>query len=77
MARFFFDTADANGICSDDEGCECADTEVARRLARRALCEMARDKSSIHEAAVYTVRVRDAAGAPIYEATLTLTGARA
>ncbi|WP_103985147.1 hypothetical protein [Methylobacterium sp. 190mf] len=56
---------------------ECADFDAARREAMISLPDVARwEIPSDGDRQTYTVVVRDAAGAPIYTATLTFTGLR-
>ncbi|ACB27816.1 MULTISPECIES: DUF6894 family protein [Methylobacterium] len=76
MPRYFFDIHDGQ-LQRDEDGTECADFDAARREAMISLPDVARwEIPSDGDRQSYTVIVRDAAGAPIYTATLTFTGLR-
>lgn len=74
MPRYFFDVLDG-GSFPDDEGKELADLSAVRLEAMNSLPEIARwliPKDG--NAQVYTVHVRDEAGAIVYTGTLMFAG---
>lgn len=74
MALYFVDTSDGDNAVLDDEGLELADDTAARIAALAALPEMAKDHVPNGNERRFVVRVRNADGAPVYAATLTLAG---
>jgi len=73
MARFYFDIDDGDGYMEDDEGQEMAGPTSAREAAICVLPNIARDKLPDGDRRDYIVRVRDEAGAYVFQATLSLT----
>jgi bifunctional DNase/RNase len=78
MARFFVDSDDGSSAIVDDEGFDLADADAdaARKAARHALHDMARDYSEQVGRRLFTVLVRDEAGKSIYRASLIFEGER-
>ncbi|MGO4171535.1 DUF6894 family protein [Bosea sp. TAF32] len=74
MAMFYIDTSDGDKVIVDDEGMELADESAARFAALAALPDMAKDKVPNGDERRFVVRVRNAAGVPVYAATLSLKG---
>jgi hypothetical protein len=72
--RYFFDVSSDRLQTRDEEGCELANETLMQSEARRILAEIAEDEARFHSHAVFTARVRDAAGTPVYHAVLTLEG---
>jgi hypothetical protein len=75
VPRYFFDTNDDDLFVEDEEGQFLADAEAARRVAQASLPDMAHEKLPDGEERTFSTVVRDEAGAVVYTATLTLTGA--
>lgn len=71
MLRYFFDSMDSNDDYSDVEGILLPDSDAAQRLARRALCEIARDCCHGGPMA-FAIRVRDLEGREVYRVSLTM-----
>jgi hypothetical protein len=74
MPRFFIDTDDGDRADRDEEGYDLPDAAAARVEAIGTLPDLARAQIPDGDRRTFTVRVRDAGGALIYEATLTLEG---
>lgn len=74
MPRFFIDTDDGDRLDRDEEGYDLSDSAAARIEAIGALPDLARSQIPDGDRRTFTVRVRDADGTPVYEATLTLEG---
>jgi hypothetical protein len=72
LPRFYLDTSDGDFLCRDQIGHELAGPEEARLLALSALPDMAHDKLPGGDRHDFICNVRDAAGRPIYTATLSL-----
>ncbi len=74
--RYFFDIQGERNDIRDEEGLELDNEQQAHREARRLLAQIAEDESRFCATAVLMAKVRDQAGRPIYQAMLTLEGAR-
>lgn len=74
MPRFFIDTDDGDRLDRDEEGYDLSDSAAARIEAIGALPDLARSQIPDGDRRTFTVRVRDADGTLVYEATLTLEG---
>lgn len=72
MPLFFIDTSDQDNFYRDDEGSEFADLQAAKAAAVGALPDMARDELPDGDARTFLAIVRDAHGAPILQAALSL-----
>jgi hypothetical protein len=70
MPRFFFDTYDGEHVLSDIDGVEFARIEEVREAAVKALPGIARDRLPDGDEMEMWVKVRDAAGRPVFEAFL-------
>lgn len=74
MARYFFDIHD-DRLTLDEVGVECDDLEGARREARRALPDMARDVlTEDGDRLRMSIVVRDESNETVYSATLVFQG---
>ncbi len=74
MPRFFFDTHDGEWD-RDDVGIECANVDVACQEAKRALPDMAFDRTPRDgDQHTITVLVSDENRQPVYTASLTFSG---
>ncbi|AWN34537.1 DUF6894 family protein [Methylobacterium radiodurans] len=74
MPRFFIDTDDGDQFDRDEDGYELPDRDAARVEAIGALPDLARSQIPDGDRRTFRVRVRDADGKPVYEASLTLDG---
>jgi hypothetical protein len=72
MPRFYFDIRDGDKVISDDAGLELPDIHAARKLAARAVGEMARDAAADVAPRTIAVEVKDGSRAPLLEATASL-----
>jgi hypothetical protein len=72
MIRFYFDSFDGDRLIVDQEGLEFSSTSLMRDAAIAALPDMARDERPDGDRRLFWIHVRDAQGARILEATLTL-----
>ena len=68
--RYFFDTDDGDRFIPDEVGLEVADLAAARKMACRALGDMACDGLTCGDAREFSVRVRDETGDVVLQATL-------
>ena len=74
MPRYFFDIHDGGSV-RDDTGTECADDEAARKLAIKALPDIARDEIPRDgDRRAFIALIRDEDGRPVFSATLSYTG---
>lgn len=74
MSKFFIDSDDGDQQVIDGEGFEMPHADAARKAARQALHDMARDYSELIGRRTFTVLVRDARGGTVYWAELTFEG---
>lgn len=74
MPNYFFDFDDGCLLAVDQKGRNLPGDDAARWAALDALPDMARDKLSPNDHRTFGVTVRDAEGAVVYTATLTLMG---
>lgn len=74
MSKFFIDSDDGDQQVIDGEGFEMPHADAARKAARQALHDMARDHSELFGRRTFTVSVRDAGGGIVYWAALTFEG---
>ena len=74
MARYFFEIENG-GLHKDETGTECRDLDEVRAIAVRTLTGIAGEESVAHDRHTIAVVVRDATGASVLDATLTLTTA--
>ena len=75
MPRYFFDVDDTGDLQQDDTGTELADLDAARKMAMRALPDIARqDIPKDGDRRTFTVLVTAEDGQPVYAATLTYSG---
>ncbi|MCY1643194.1 DUF6894 family protein [Methylorubrum sp. SL192] len=70
MALYFFDTISVNLHVQDDYGIECGSLCEVKKLAQRALCEMAIHNLNDGDHQTFTVQVRDLLGSEIYTSNL-------
>lgn len=63
--RFFFDIGGGTTDSKDDEGCDCVDSEGARRLALQALTAIAAEEILKTDPPQFSVLVRDETGKAI------------
>jgi hypothetical protein len=73
MPRYFIDVAANSQIVVDEEGTDLPDLEAGRRLALRALSEIARDYLQKGDNQTFMATLRDESGASPYCAKVTLT----
>ncbi|KAA3447288.1 hypothetical protein C7I87_27240 [Mesorhizobium sp. SARCC-RB16n] len=73
MKRYYFDLYNGDGLVSDDDGQPFESQEQARAEAIRILQDVARDEMPDRDLVKITVKVRDEAGAQVFEASLVLT----
>lgn len=76
MPRYFFDIRDQDGVFRDEEGIEFESMESARREARRALSEMAREVIARHDGVELAILIRDGDEGPVL-LTVTLSSIEA
>jgi len=74
MALFYFHTHDGKRYYPDVVGFELADERAARAAALRAVTEMAWDTPLEEDQHEFSVKVKNANGDLIYEATFKLAG---
>lgn|GEM_PF-1371488 len=74
MARYFFEITNG-GVHPDDVGTECRDLKEVHAIALRTLTSIAGEEAAQHDRHSVTVMVRDEAGHPVLDTTLTLTTA--
>lgn len=73
MPRYFIDVAENANLVTDDNGSDLPDLDAGRRLALRALSEIAREYVQAGSHQTFFATVRDESGATPYRAKLTLT----
>lgn len=73
MPRYFVDVAENSNIVEDEVGSDLPNLEAGRKLALRALAEVARDYVQSGSNQTFIATVRDESGASSYCAKLTLT----
>lgn len=73
MSRFYFDVQDGDLHFHDEEGIDLPSTEALRDAAIRALPEMASDALPDGDTHQMVVRVRDANGDYVFEASLSFS----
>lgn len=71
MARYFF-VIENGAVHADDTGTECRDLDEVRAIAVRTLTSIAGEEAVQHDRHRVSVSVRDEAGSPVLETTLTL-----
>lgn len=74
MARYFIDTDDGDATVRDEIGHDLENAEAARELAHATLPDMVSDVMPDGDQRRFSATVRDADGALVYRATLTLEG---
>lgn len=68
---YYFDTRDGESFCHDGDGVELPTIEGARRLARRALGDMAKDAAMVErDGRELVVQVRNDVGQSLFKASL-------
>ena len=72
--RYFFDLDGEGGLTRDTDGMECGTLSDVRQKAMRLLAEVASDTRTSGDRLQLTTRVRDAKGAPVYQASLAIAG---
>lgn len=72
MARYFFEIENG-GLHKDETGTECRDLDEVRAIAVRTLTGIAGEESVVDDRHTIALVVRDATGASVLDATLTLT----
>ena len=72
MQRYYFDTHNGALLVTDKKGMELDGIERARKRAVSLLPLLVRDDHSDHDEATYEVRVRDANGRAVLNASLSL-----
>ena len=72
MARYFFDWRDNGTFSEDDVGVECADLDVVKAEASRALREAVRDIVPGSARREMAIEVRDGSFNPVLRALLVL-----
>jgi hypothetical protein len=72
MPRFYFDIRDGERVIADDAGLDLPDLGAARKLAARAVADMARDAAGGEYPRTIAVEVRDGSHAPLLAATASL-----
>lgn len=72
VSKFFIDTSDQDSFIRDETGYEFEDEQAAKAAAIDALPDMARDELPDGDARSFTTIIRDEAGKPILQASLTL-----
>ena len=73
MSRFYFDIFDGEDEVRDIVGVDCDTPQQVREEAVSALPDMARDELPNGPDRTFWVKVRDAAGRKVFEASLVLT----
>lgn len=73
MALYYFDTSDGEVETVDQNGIQCESLRQVEQHAVRALPEIARDELPNGPTRTFWVRVRDAEGQAIFEASLAFT----
>ncbi|WP_156635731.1 hypothetical protein [Methylobacterium sp. Leaf123] len=73
MALYFFNTISMDLLVQDDDGIECASLFEVKKLAKRALCEMATHNLTDDNRQTFTVQVRDLLGSQVYTSSLKIT----
>lgn len=73
MPLFYFDSHDGTRFLKDEDGLECASLEIVRKRTIDALPDIARDELPDGDDHVMWVKVRDASGRYLFEASLTLS----
>lgn len=71
MSRYFFDTFDGEKLDRDEQGIQCSHGEISDR-AVSVLPDLARDELPNGPERLFYVKVRDAEGVEIFEASLEL-----
>jgi hypothetical protein len=74
MTRYFFHTRDGEALDIDDEGVDLPDDQSAKDAAKEVLSAMTSEKLPNGDRMDFSVIVRNADGAEVYVATLTLEG---
>ena len=72
MARYYFDVDDGVVFTLDQDGIECASMDELRFAAIDGLPDLARDQMPDGDHTKILVKVRDAGGSYLFEASLTL-----
>jgi hypothetical protein len=72
MARYFFDVTDSGKVSIDKEGVEFGSLDEARREALQTLGEIAKDELPDGDHRQFSIDIRQADGAPILSASLSL-----
>jgi len=72
MSRYYFDLFTADETTRDDHGQELSSLEHLRREAIQLLPDIARDELPGSDEDRFIVKVRDADGRYVFEATLTV-----
>jgi hypothetical protein len=73
MARYYFDVHDGTALTRDEDGVECCSLNELRFAAIDALPDLARDQLPNGDSTRLAVKVRDAGGKYLFEASLTLS----
>jgi hypothetical protein len=72
--RYYFDLDGDGGLTRDTDGMECGTLSDVRHKAIRLLAEIAGGTHACGDRLHLTTRVRDAKGAPVYQASLAIAG---
>ena len=73
MPRYYLDTDDGHGLVVDEDGQDVASAEELRFLALDALPDLVREAMPNGDERTFSIKVRDASGERLFEATLALT----
>ena len=72
VPRYYFDTDDGDGLVADEDGQDVASAEELRFLALDALPDIVREVMPDGDETTFSIKVRDASGEYLFEATLAL-----